>query len=65
MALRCASVGACANAGVMPADMTVAIDAHSVAARLNVLIILRYPYRFAVRQRPLRCSSGFNRSEIF
>jgi hypothetical protein len=33
------------------------IDAHSVAARLNVLIILRNPYR-------LRCSSGFNRSEI-
>jgi hypothetical protein len=32
--------------------MTVAIDAHSVAARLNVLIILRYPCR-------LRCGSGF------
>src|SRR3981189_1442771 len=52
MALRCASVGACETAGVKLANMTVAIDAHSVAARLNVLIILRYPYR-------LRCGSGF------
>src|SRR5882757_2911509 len=52
MALRCASVGACENAGAVPANMMVAIDAHSVAARLNVLIILRYPYR-------LRCGSGF------
>ena len=52
MALRCASVGACENAGVKPVNMTVAIDAHSVAARLNVLIILRYPCR-------LQCGSGF------
>src|SRR5450631_29622 len=52
MALRCASVGACENAGVKAVNMTVAIDAHSVAARLNVLIILRYPYR-------LQCGSAF------
>jgi hypothetical protein len=52
MALRCASVGACENTGVKPVNMTVAIDAHSVAARLNVLIILRYPCR-------LQCGSGF------
>jgi hypothetical protein len=52
MVLRCASVGACEKAGVKPVNMTVAIDAHSVAARLNVLIILRYPYR-------LQCGSGF------
>src|ERR1700680_1004933 len=52
MALRCASVGACEHAGATLANMTVVIDAHSVAARLNVLIILRYPYR-------LQCGSGF------
>src|ERR1700730_7472611 len=52
MALRCTSVGACANIGIVPANMTVAIDAHSVAARLNVLIIVRDPYR-------LQCGSGF------
>jgi hypothetical protein len=39
MALRCASVGACDNAGVEAANMTVAIDAKSVALRLNVLNI--------------------------
>jgi hypothetical protein len=39
MALRCASVGACANIGVVTANMTVAIDAQSAAARPNVLII--------------------------
>jgi hypothetical protein len=39
MALRCASVGACDNAGVAAANMSVAIDAKSAALRLNVLII--------------------------
>jgi hypothetical protein len=39
MALRCASVGACENAGAASPNITVAIDANSVALRLNVLII--------------------------
>jgi hypothetical protein len=58
MALRCASVGACENAGVTTASMMVASDAHSAAAGLNALIILRDPYRY-------RWSRRFRRREIF
>jgi hypothetical protein len=39
MALRCASVGACENAGVASPNRIVAADANIVALRLNVLII--------------------------
>jgi len=39
MALRCASVGACENAGIATANITVAVDAKSAAVRLNILII--------------------------
>jgi hypothetical protein len=39
MALRCASVGACDNAGAASPNMIAAIDAKSVALRLNVLNI--------------------------
>jgi hypothetical protein len=39
MASRCASLGACENAGMVTANITVTSNAHSAAARLNVLII--------------------------
>jgi hypothetical protein len=39
MALRCASVGACANAGAASPNMIVVIDAKSVTLRLDVLNI--------------------------
>jgi hypothetical protein len=39
MALRCASVGACEDAGVATANITVASDAQSAAVPLDVPII--------------------------
>jgi len=51
MPLRCASVGACENAGVKPVNMTLPSTPTASPARLNVLIILRYPCR--------ACGSGF------
>jgi hypothetical protein len=51
--LRCASVGACENAGVAAMNMTVT----SGAQRFNALIILGNPYRWSWSRR-------FNRSEI-
>jgi hypothetical protein len=39
MALRCASVGACENAGIVTANIKVAVGAKSAAVRLNILII--------------------------
>jgi hypothetical protein len=39
MALRCASVGACENAGIVAANAAGITNAQSVAARIDVLII--------------------------
>jgi hypothetical protein len=39
MALRCASVGACEDAGVAPAIIAIASDAQSAAVPLNVPVI--------------------------
>src|SRR4030081_3761994 len=44
MALRCASVGCCENAGAARPNMTVAINAQIPVTPLDIFIILSTPY---------------------
>jgi RND family efflux transporter MFP subunit len=64
MALRCASVGACENAGIASPNVIVVSDAKTVALRLNVLIIWRNPYGCRGRNRRLKSKWATKTLEI-